>query len=231
MNHTETLTRIVRHLTLNYSGLPSPGLFDGKMGGVVFFYLYARYADKPYYGNIADNLFDDVSALINEDMSISFSSGLCGIGWGVEYLIQNKFIDADPDDILEDIDAKIMESNVCRISNWNFDTGLAGILYYVTTRLKSYDRQGRNLPFDTTYLQDLLKATENYSPDTGSVFSKALILDYQKIMNGEVDYNTAVTIPELMYTPVDNEAVTNLTTVPLGIKGGLTGMALKLMSL
>lgn len=50
-------------------------------------------------------------------MPVDFCSGLSGVGWGVEYLIQNKFVDADSDELLEDIDAKIMEWDVRRIKN------------------------------------------------------------------------------------------------------------------
>lgn len=231
MNHEETLTRIVRHLTLNYSGLPSPGLLNGKMGGVLFFNLYARHTNKSHYSSVADCLLEDVYAQISENTPVDFASGLCGIGWAVEYLIQNKFAgdDTDSDDILEDIDAKIMEWDVRRISNWSFYTGLSGMLYYVNTRLESHYRQGRKQPFDTIYLQDFLKATENYPPDTESVFTEKLIRRFRKIMQGDIDYDTAVSIPEMLYDSADAGTIENLPATPIGIRDGLTGIALKLM--
>lgn len=229
MNHSETLTRIVRHLTLNYNSVPSPGLLNGKMGGVLFFYLYAKHSGQPHYRNIAESLLEGVYDQISENTPVDFLSGLCGIGWGVEYLIRNKFVDADPDDILEDIDIKLMESNVRRMNDWNFYSGLSGMLYYVVTRLESYDRQGKKMPFDAIYLQDFLKATGNYVPDTGSPFCDTLICRFQKIMNGEADYHTAIAIPEILYGSANTAPPTNLSALPLGILNGLTGTALKLI--
>ncbi|WP_302534661.1 lanthionine synthetase LanC family protein [Rikenella microfusus] len=225
----ELLPRMVRHLILNYSSLSSVGLLNGKMGGVLFFYLYARHTGKSYYINIADSLLDNVYEQLNDNMPVDFCSGLSGVGWGVEYLIQNKFVDADSDELLEDIDAKIMEWDVRRIKKWDLHTGLSGILYYVITRLESYDRRDRKLPFDPLYLEDLLAAIENYPADVNFTFSKALVSRFQGIMQGNINYATPVVIPEVLYDSVDVSQITHLSGIPIGIENGLTGVALKLI--
>lgn len=51
-------------------------------------------------------MLEEVIQELHSDLPIRFSDGLCGIGWGVEYLIQNAFIAGDSDEILEDLDQK-----------------------------------------------------------------------------------------------------------------------------
>ena len=154
------LACIANHLIINASFMSDLGLYRGKMGVVLFFYHYARYSGKSVYSDFGGELLREIYQEIHSEMPINFVFGLCGIGWGIEYLLQNDFIKGDSNDVLEDVDRKIMEKDVLRMKDNSFETGLAGISVYVDSRLKGNSLNSSNkktLTFDNGYLDNLLK--------------------------------------------------------------------------
>jgi hypothetical protein len=148
------LLRIVRHLMLHASFISNTGLYHGKMGIALFFAHYGRYTENSLYSDFAGELLDDIYEDIHTGMPTDFENGLCGIGWGVEYLLQNGFMEGDSDEVLSDIDKKIMERDIRRIADQSFRTGMAGISCYIQKRLSSPFRSSREKPFDVMYLAD-----------------------------------------------------------------------------
>jgi hypothetical protein len=82
----------------------SIGLFDGKMGMVIFLFHYARQTLDNRFSNMAEMLIDEIQSTIHADSPIDYAFGLTGIGVGIEYLAQYGFINIETDDILEDFD-------------------------------------------------------------------------------------------------------------------------------
>lgn len=120
------LKRIADHQMLHGSFRRDLGVLNGKMGIVLFFFHYARYTGRVLYEDFAGEMLEEVIQELHSDLPIRFSDGLCGIGWGVEYLIQNAFIEGDSDEILEDLDQKIMEWDPRRATDLSFESGLEG---------------------------------------------------------------------------------------------------------
>ena len=89
------LRRIANHLILHSIDIEDIGLFHGKMGVVLFFAHYARYTDSAIYDDFAGELLEEICENIPETLPINLETGLCGIGWGIEYLIQNGFMEGD----------------------------------------------------------------------------------------------------------------------------------------
>jgi hypothetical protein len=154
MDKDNLLERIANHLIMNASFLPDLGLYHGKMGIVIFFAHYARYTGETLYDDFAGELLDEIYEEIHDKISIYFESGLCGIGWGIEYLLENDFIEGDSDDILSEIDMKIMERDLRRIKDLSFRTGLEGVSCYILKRINSSYRKKNITPFDDIYLSD-----------------------------------------------------------------------------
>ena len=154
MNDEKMLTRIANHLIMNASFLTDLGLYHGKMGIVLFFAHYGRYTGEILYDDFAGELLDEIYSEIHTDMPINFESGLCGIGWGIEYLLENGFMEGDSNEILSEIDAKIMERDLRRIKDLSFRTGLEGISCYIQKRIDSTFRKKDTMPFDDIYLSD-----------------------------------------------------------------------------
>lgn len=208
----EILQRIVPHILLNSSFVPDLGLFHGKMGIVLFFAHYARYTGNPIYDDFAGKLLDEIYEDITMDLPINLEYGLCGIGWGIEYLIQNKFMDGDANEILEEIDSRIMERDPRRIKDISLEKGLGGIAFYINTRLKSKSNTQENI-FDTEFIRDLEKAVNKSKLNNQNIYSNVL----NKNKNGLLKLLT-----------LDLPILTNDITInPVGIYKGLSGIGLK----
>jgi lantibiotic modifying enzyme len=151
---TELLLRIANHWILHASFNSGLGLFNGKMGCAVFFFHYARYTGNDCYEYFAGELLNEIYEDIHADTSVRFSSGITGIAWGVTYLIYAGFVEGNPGEILTDIDRKIMEKDLRRISDYSLESGLEGIAWYALSRLYSKE----NKPFDANWLSDLQQA-------------------------------------------------------------------------
>lgn len=150
------LSRIVRYLMLQTSSVNNLGLLNGKMGISIFFYNYARYVDKKLYDDFAGELIDEIYKELHKSYSCNFENGLTGIGWGLEYIIHNKFVKADRDVILENVDYKVQEKNVRRMRDFSLQTGLKGIAYYVVCRCSN--RISQNPFIDSTYVKELMNS-------------------------------------------------------------------------
>lgn len=107
IRHKEELEDLLRYGVLRAEELENPGLYNGKLGMAIFFYEYSRYSSDALYEQFADEIMDSVLTL-PDSLSFRFSDGLTGIGWGITYLLKEGFIEGDIDDILSEVDMKLM---------------------------------------------------------------------------------------------------------------------------
>lgn len=115
------------------------GLIGGKMGLCINLYEIARFTNDDTMEKMADCLMDEIySAINNATTSWYFKDGLAGIGWGIEHLVQNNFVEGNTNDILSDIDNKIILQKVYG-NNRRLDLlrGFLGFGYYFTKRLQN----------------------------------------------------------------------------------------------
>lgn len=127
------------------------GLLNGKMGVCVFFYKYARYSGNKRYADFAGEILNEVYDEIHAGYARDFKSGLAGIGWGIEYLVAEGFVQRSADDLLGDIDPFILERDVRRVTDLSLETGLEGLAHYVLAR----HAHTKPTHIDNTYLGEL----------------------------------------------------------------------------
>jgi len=139
------LQRIANVLLLNTSLTNNIGLLDGKMGIAIFFYQYSRYTGNQLYEDFAGELIDQIYNDINSDLPIDFAKGLMGIGWGFEYLVKEKFIDADTDEVLTEIDRLVFRSTLKTPLLINNQDELFGFGLYYLARLQGRENDNDNL--------------------------------------------------------------------------------------
>jgi len=101
--------RLINALLLHSGFTDEGGLLSGKTGISIFFYHLARQTGNTIYEDYAGELLDQVFKAIHSNSPVDFSSGLTGIGWGVAYLLQNGFIEAAENDILEEVDTAVFQ--------------------------------------------------------------------------------------------------------------------------
>ena len=112
MGTIHLIEKLLAFLLTNYNYASGIGLMHGKMGGVLFFFQYAHYTGNDIYEEYAEMLMEDIYCKINKEIPVDFETGLCGIGWGIEYLIQNRLINGNSDEILANIEKDLLISNI-----------------------------------------------------------------------------------------------------------------------
>lgn len=211
------IEQALAYLTINGSYLNDLGLFHGKMGIVLFFSELAHASQNSAYEDLASNLLGEIYEEIHYDLPINLENGLCGIGWGIEYLVQHGLMEGDTDEILSDIDQKVMEINPLRMKDFCFRRGLGGIACYVLARLNA-SRQSKTLPFDDDYLNILQEAmSQAVFPHEGEIGFN-LLESLQQVLNGQhinLQLPSFLTFYEMKETSFDD--------VLLGLENGLTG--------
>ena len=152
--------KCVHNLILNTTSHSDIGLLYGKMGCSITFYIMSCNVDEsrcPVYEMFARRILDEVTSSITKNTPYNFAYGLCGIGWAVDYLISNNFIQGDSMDLLEEIDCSIMQINPMRLS-YTLDYGLEGLLHYVLGHIEVCRKQSNTTPFDGEFLNELYKS-------------------------------------------------------------------------
>ena len=169
--------QLMDRLMMEASFLADLGLFHGKMGVVILFYECGKRGDNSVLTEFADELLENLWNEINQSTPTGFASGLAGIGWGIEYLIQQGFVEA-PDDICDEIDRRIMETDIRRITNPSLETGLAGLLHYILAHIRGAIRRNASTPFDAIYLADLYATTKRMITQYGDTELKDLSIKF-----------------------------------------------------
>ena len=173
----DDVSQILKSITerITNSMITDNGILYGQMGIVIYLYHYAKFTKDTKYKLLSDKLLGQLIQNVKQDLSYSFVSGLCGIGWGIEYLYQNKFIEGDTNEILEEFDKRIMEINPLRIENVDLDYGLGGVVLYLLARLYTIQQEKKSNPFDDEYLS--------------SVFKRVITIISQRVMScNSLDY-------------------------------------------
>lgn len=158
ISEEENLSNISRYLMLHGSFTRNLGLMNGKMGAVLFFYHYAKYTRNPLYRKFAGEMLMEIYDEIDNAYPYNFSDGLCGIAWSMTYLIRNGFVSTDDEqDLLSDLDAKVMEWDVRHLHNTSLETGILGLGHYILSRYNPKERKSY-LPPD--YLRDYFEVAQ-----------------------------------------------------------------------
>lgn len=149
------LKPLADHWLLHGLFLEDNGLWNGKLGLSLFFYLLSRHTGNHWLEEFAGELLDWVCDHLSNRLPTQFADGLCGIGWGIEWLRAAGFIEGDTDEILEEVDRAVMERDVRRMTDTSLESGLWGIAAYVRCRMDSPREAGRPQPFDAAYRKEL----------------------------------------------------------------------------
>jgi hypothetical protein len=139
------LQRIANVLLINSSFIDNPGLLNGKMGIAIFLYNYSRYLGSRIFTDYANELIDEIYQDLNINTPLDFANGLTGIGWGIEYLVKNSFVEADTDEALSEIDNLVYRNSLNRPFLLENDKDLFGYGIYYIARLRVRENDDDNL--------------------------------------------------------------------------------------
>ena len=127
---------LVRELVQAGRSTSGLGLTNGKMGIAIALFRYARLSGEAVCEEIAGELLDEVCERLDYSMPVSFGDGLCGIGWGIEYLVQHGYVEGDTDEILKEIDLCVVRNiHIYGISGLSLQNGIVGLGRYMLIRI------------------------------------------------------------------------------------------------
>jgi hypothetical protein len=98
------LQKIANILFIQTQTINQIEVLNGITGITVFFYHYAKFSKIEEYHSFADYLLDYMIENIDQ-MNLW---NLVNFSWGIEYMIQQEFIEGDSNEILEEVDKKII---------------------------------------------------------------------------------------------------------------------------
>lgn len=218
----DLLKRITRYLMLRASFLQNIGLLNGKLGIAIFFYKYSRYIQNDLYSDFAGELIDEIYAEIHTGYPTDFENGLSGIAWGMEYIIRNRFVEANPDEVLRDLDIQILERDVRKVTDNSLETGLNGLAHYVLCRC--VDRY-YNQYFGKSYINNLIISMKKNKGE------KKLIGSLSNLVNDKRNTYSFNLLDTLSVKCKYNKKELPIEKLSLGItENGLTRIAIKLLN-
>lgn len=107
MESTDMIRKLTDYLLLSKYQVDFSGLYNGKMGIALGLFEAARYLHDDTIEDEAFNLLQE--SLLTKNKDVSFENGWSGIGYTLLYLIEEKFIDADFDEIFKEHSEEIIE--------------------------------------------------------------------------------------------------------------------------
>jgi glycosyltransferase involved in cell wall biosynthesis len=222
------LAHLVLYLDAMQTFAPS-GLFNGKMGVVIFFYLYSRHTDNPKYEKLAFGILSDIIDNLYNVTPVNLFSGLCGIGLGILFLLDRNYIEGDAGEILEEIDLKIASETFNNKENYSLETGIAGIICYVTVRklfvANSADNDGI---FDEEYLAKLKGMALEMVESDNLAYCKTTIKAFIDIMNKVPTVLKWEELFEIIIGSLPHHK--EICRWPLGLQNGCAGVGLHLLN-
>lgn len=137
---------------------------NGCMGKIISLYSLYQKTNDDNHRLKGEKLLDDIWESCDTSSPLSYGSGLCGVGVGIEYLIQNQLVEGNADEVLSDIDAIVFNViDMRRLSGLDIDNGILGLAYYLFHRLhyrkESEECNVLNLKIYVIYLIDWIEET------------------------------------------------------------------------
>lgn len=118
----------------------------------------------------ADKLLNKIIDHCSLAVPITYENGLCGIGAGIEYLLQKKLVEGNSDEILHQIDSAVYSVIEQKsLTDLGLGKGVSGLAYYFYSRLCT--RENFNTPTALKikeYLFHLINWIAELLPDTNN---------------------------------------------------------------
>lgn len=153
--------RMLHQLILHSHDVPTAwGLFDGMAGIMLVLAHYARVHKLPVIECVSDYLMAQITGNLTKTDSIFLGHGMAGIGWSIEYLIQNGYMKGCGVDLTREIDNRIMGMDLRRMTDDTIETGIIGLFHYVIAHIQGATLQGRSA-FDDLYLDEWMQVLQH----------------------------------------------------------------------
>lgn len=167
---------------LKQAGPLSPGLFAGQAGICLSLYRLSKLNECGFTEKTADELLDSLCRSLRYISETSFCDGLSGIGWSINELSKEGFVEGDIDEILYGIDACVYRNlnNTSIVLDLNMSNGICGYMAYCIGRLSNpkSDRESIQHRLLTSATRQLVDSAAGLFPATFPSLMKDLYTSY-----------------------------------------------------
>lgn len=112
------------------------GLVNGNMGLAINVYYLSNHLSDDSLVPLAESLLEQVFIDVNSSHKIHFSTGLAGLGWAIDHLIDKKFVEGSAEQVLEDVERAIVRTlRVVSLKDHGLLDGYLGISRYYIDKL------------------------------------------------------------------------------------------------
>lgn len=214
----------INRLIINSYKVKDIGLLYGRFGHILTLYeLSKESVNRNQVCFFADCELERLICSINKHIPIDFSNGLCGIGWGLEFLIKKGVVEGRSTEICEEIDEQLMLTNLNNF-DYSLEHGIEGVLHYVLAHLSNCFEQGDGVPFSYNFILSLRELCKK-------ILYTNKGHDLINLAKSFINYTENDTIPTYAYNilnfvDIDN----NCKILPqnISLKNGICGFLIKI---
>lgn len=124
---------LINYIALQAAQKANNGLYHGRMGIVLSLYCYGKVQEDKRLCDYAKDVLQTSTGDYHDGV-VGLENGLAGLGLGFTLLYKAGMFKDDLNDLLFEIDTKIMRNDPRRISDFSFREGAAGVFYYIKMR-------------------------------------------------------------------------------------------------
>jgi len=136
----EKLKEIDKIITLQYKNENHIGVLSGLSGIALFQFYYSKYLDVDKHSDMGAEILTTCIDRINDGYSYpTYCTGMAGMGWVLDHLKQEGFIDIDNDSLLQETDKYLYSTMVLDMKNEKYDFlhGGIGYAFYFLNRYRN----------------------------------------------------------------------------------------------
>ncbi len=152
----QQLKNLDKTIQQHYGDEKNPGVLAGLSGLSLFQFYYAKYLDIDNNAEIGTKiLMQSINTINNGYNYPTYCTGIAGMGWVIDHLEQEGFIDVDSDAVLSEMDPYLYTRMVLDIENGKYDFlhAAMGCAFYF---LKRYENT-KSKKLKSTYKKYLLE--------------------------------------------------------------------------
>lgn len=118
------------------------GLYNGQMGQALCLFKQYRLNKDRTVLKEAKNTLNGIAKNIGGVTSYCFADGLMGIGWGIEWIAQNKYLKINTNEVLWDLDDEVYRLVIfSRAESQDLKTGTLARALYLYKRITAINKE------------------------------------------------------------------------------------------
>ncbi len=190
MDHKELLEQKLEEISSiienKYSSENDIGIIAGIAGCSLFQFYYSKYLDVDQYADKGvEMIFHCVDKINNGYSYPTYCNGIAGLGWAIQHLNAEDFIDLDCDGLLAQFDEYLYSQMKFDLSQGNYDFlhGALGYGFYFLKRFKHTTNQKLKESYEQ-YLLVLIEELDALAISEGNALKWESTLDIEKGTKG-----------------------------------------------